>query len=169
MEKYLSRKARNYFLVFKNNTLRSEINIWKSKYTESIKSKILSDVLGSIFLKAKSFAFNSLTSYHNYTNKIEALNSAFENCKHASVKDAFYSIKMDGHFKLLDISDKLFCRLRDSQLWDAFDTLNSNRMLQKLTKSITKIVEKHHYAEGFARINRRKEKVIKSRLSIILL
>lgn len=146
VQKYLSRKARNYFLVFKNNTLKSEINIWKSKYTESIKSKILSDVLGSIFLKAKSFAFHSLTSYRNYTNKIEALNNAFEKCKDASVKNAFQSIKLDGHFKLLEISDRLFRRLRDSHLFDAFNTLNNNRKLQKLTKSITKIVDKHHYA-----------------------
>lgn len=41
VEKYLTRRFRNYFIAFKNATLHTEINIWKSKYTDVIKAKIL--------------------------------------------------------------------------------------------------------------------------------
>jgi hypothetical protein len=169
VEKYLTRKARNYFLIFKNNTLKSEINIWKSKYTESIKSKILSDVLSSIFLKTKYYAYNTLTNYHHFTNKIDSFVKIFSKCQSGNLQTAFNKIKCDGHAKLLDICDRIYNSIREDQIRDAFNLLKTNRMVVKMNDTIIKVITKNLLGEGFTRINRRKERIIKSRLSIILL
>jgi hypothetical protein len=73
VEKYLTRRFRNYFIEFKNSTLSTEINVWKSKYTDVIKAKILYEILTTLLLKSKFVAFSTLKAYHQYTTKIEDL------------------------------------------------------------------------------------------------
>jgi len=58
-------------MAFKNSTLKSEINIWKSKYTETIKAKIWIDILSAISLKTEYMGFNEIRNYGEYTKKIE--------------------------------------------------------------------------------------------------
>jgi hypothetical protein len=156
VEKYLTIKAINYFLIFKNNTLKSEINIWKSKYTESIKSKILTDVLKSIFLKTKSSAFENITNYCNYTNKIDSLKLIFEMCQGFRIKDAFEKIKFDGQSKLLDKSNTIYENIKMSNLYEAFMILNDNRKVHKLNDIVTAIINNNLKGAAFSRINRRK-------------
>lgn len=57
-------------MTFKNSTLKSEINVWKSKYTETIKAKIWTDILSTIFLKTEFMGFNLIRNYSEYTKKI---------------------------------------------------------------------------------------------------
>lgn len=148
--------------------MKSEINIWKSKYTESIKFKIFSDVLTSIFLKTKSSAYAALAKYHNYTKKIETLNNIIELCQGLKLKDAFYKIKFDGQMKLLRRSDNLYESIRKANLQEAFDALNYNRKIYRLN-NIAKIINKYMNFIAFSKINRKKERVIKAKLSINLL
>ena len=56
VEKYLMKKFRSYFLLFKNALTKTEINVWKSKYTSSIKAKVSYDVLSTLILKSKNIA-----------------------------------------------------------------------------------------------------------------
>jgi len=151
----LTRKARNYFLIFKNNTLKSEINIWKSKYTESIKFKIFSDVLTSIFLKIKYSAYAILAKNHNFTKKIDSLSNIVEMCQRFKLKDAFHHIKFDGQTYLLMKSDNLYESIRKANLQEAFDALNYNRKIYIL-KNIAKIVNKYMKFIAFSKINRKK-------------
>jgi hypothetical protein len=54
---------RGYFMALRNSTASTEINIWKSKYTNSIKAKIIYDIMATLILRFKFSSMEKLKGY----------------------------------------------------------------------------------------------------------
>ena len=59
-EKYLMRKYRNYFQIFKFNVHQQETKTWKNKYTEAIKGQQLVKAIYNLVQNHNLSFFNSL-------------------------------------------------------------------------------------------------------------
>jgi hypothetical protein len=169
VEKYLIRKARNYFLVFKNNTLRFEINIWKSKYTSSIKAKIISDVINAVFLKSKYFTFNTIRNYYVYSKNIDQFVNAINRYQAKNLKNAIDQIRLEGFNKLALRVEKVSAKTEQNSLRIHFNDLKQYANINRFSFMMMKIVNKYRKMEAFGCIRRRKDKTIKARFSLIML
>ena len=58
-------------MALRNSTSTTEINIWKSKYTNSIKAKIVYDILGTLILRFKFSSMESIKSHQEYASRID--------------------------------------------------------------------------------------------------
>ena len=98
---------RSYFISFKNATSKTEINIWKSKYTNTIKAKIVYDILTTLILKSKNNAINKLKGYYDYTLRIDLFQEKYENYEKMQLLSAFDTLKWSSQRNLVSILDKL--------------------------------------------------------------
>jgi hypothetical protein len=169
VEKYLSKKMRNYFLAFRHATSHTEINVWKSKYTGTIKAKILYDILSTLLLKSKFMGMEKMKGYYNYTANIDLFQEKYEKFRQLQTEHAFEKIKWSGQAKLFGILERLADKSLKAVLKDNFEHLNNRKRLSKLDDLIGRTVCKNLLYAGFSKINKRKERVIKGKLSIILL
>jgi len=160
---------RGYFMALRNSTATTEINIWKSKYTNSIKAKIIYDILGTLILRFKFSSMDNLKAHHDYASRIDLFTEKIQRFHQLQTEDAFNKIRLNAHNKFLNLLANLEEKSLNRTLRENFTLLNNIKKLSKLEDIIGRTLERSQIYNGFDRIRQRKEKVIRARLAITLL